>query len=144
MAVSTGALGPRKTTYLVGLAGLVFFTIGAVLLYLGYDFNRNAEQVRATVTGVEVDYSEDSTTYRPVVRFTDWNGVERSGTTFLGSANRNFEKGTRIDILYDRRDPTRVRMDSWMSIWGFGLAFLAGGVLILAFAAAVAGGNKWK
>ncbi len=131
MLRTIGDLEAPTAIRLTGLAGVVFLTIGLVLAGQSYNFSRNAAWASGTVVGLEVDYAADGTTYRPVVEFRDTSGNLWRGKAFLLSSGYDFETGTRLDILYDTRNPEAIRMDNWMELWGFGLVFVLAGVLIL-------------
>ncbi len=121
----------RILRWVFGIFGGFFLLAGAVLGYLSYDFYINSDPARGTVVDIEVNSSSDGTTYRPKVRFLDASGRKWVGTTFLSSSGYDFDIGERVDIRYDRRDPTSIRMDNWLELWGFATIFVVLGAVVI-------------
>jgi hypothetical protein len=109
--------------------GLIMLVIGGGLTYFTYDFMDNALPVQGQVMSVEVNSSDDGLTYRPTIRFVDFQGRKQTGITFLSSSNYDFRIGSNVDILYDTRDPQTLRMDTWIATWGIGLIILLGSIV---------------
>lgn len=124
--------------------GSIFFLVGAFLTYQTNDFMNNAVATRGTVIAVETIYSNDGTTYKPTFSYIDANGKRYESETFISSSSYNFSRGTLVDIMYDRRDPSEMRIDSWFSLWGFGFVFMAVGVapMVIGFFIGRAGRKK--
>lgn len=112
------------------IIGLGFLAAGIGLTITAYDFSENATSTTGAVVSVEVNYGENSTTYRPTIRFLDFAGRKQRSTTFLSSSNYNYDVGQKIDIIYDVRDPSKMRIDSWFAIWGLGFIFLVVGAVL--------------
>ncbi|MBL4873413.1 MAG: DUF3592 domain-containing protein [Rhodobacteraceae bacterium] len=127
MAKTKNAAGFIKIAF--GLMGLIFLVAGAILTFLAYDFMDNALPVSGRVTSVEVIAGDDSVSYKPTIRYVDSAGRKQSGQTFISSSNYNFAVGSSVNVLYDIRDPSSLRMDTWIATWGLGLIFLGGSVL---------------
>lgn len=112
--------------------GLVFLGVGAFLSYQTYDFMDNALPATGTVVSVEKSYSDDGgVTYKPTIRYIDWNQNKQRGETFLSSSGYNFPLGSKQNIYYDLRDPASIRLDSWFEIWGFGVIMMAASIIPL-------------
>lgn len=43
----------------------------------------------------------------------------------MSSSSYDFKVGSKVNILYDIRDPNNLRMDTWFATWGFGIILLA-------------------
>ncbi len=117
-----------KTTQSVrrvfGLLGFIFLLAGVGLMVSSFIFKSNALEATATVVSIEKNYSDEgSATYQPTFRFLDAEGSKHRAQTSMSSSGYNYKIGERVDILYDQRDPSNIRVDSWFSVWGFGAIF---------------------
>ncbi len=121
--------GVRIFTVIFRIMGMIFLVAGAILTFITYDFMNNALPVSGRVVSVEVITSGDSVSYKPTIRFVDWEGRKQSGQTFIPSSSYNFKIGSSVGILYDIRDPKSLRMDTWFATWGLGLIFLGASVI---------------
>ena len=121
--------GARVFKLIFRIMGLIFLIIGAILTFLTYDFMNNALPASGRVTAVEVITGDDSVSYKPTIRYLDWQNRKQSGQTFISSSSYNFDIGARVNFLYDVRNPELLRMDTWIATWGLGLIFLAGSVI---------------
>ncbi len=65
------------------IVGLTMLVIGGGLTYFTYDFMDDALPVQGRVMSVEVNSSDDGLTYRPTIRFVDFQGRKQTGITFL-------------------------------------------------------------
>ncbi len=111
--------------------GAVIMAVGAVLLFVTADFMSNAEPVIGTVVSIDIVTNNQSRTYRPTIRFLDNTGQKRRAQTFLASTSYNFDTGEKLDIFYDTRDPSSIRLNSWFSLWGMGIIFAATGLITI-------------
>ncbi len=131
---NNGTKGARIAAIFLLLFGLVFAVIGGAFNWFSYDFSKNAIATTGIVIDMEVSRSSGSgassggPTYKPTIGFIDQSGVKRSGQTFLSSSSYNYNLGAQVAILYDTRNPTSLRIDSWFALWGFGLIFLVVGL----------------
>ena len=115
---------------ILAFMALVFGGVGGAFTWFSYDFSDNAEATTGSVMSVARSYSDGSTTYKPTIAYVDWNGVKQSGETFLSSSSYNYSPGAQVEILYDLRDPSSLRINNWFALWGFGLIFLAVGIVL--------------
>ena len=53
------------------------------------------------------------------------------------SVSARYPVGTRVDVLYDQRDPSSARINGLIDIWGLTIAFSALGVVFLGIGIAV-------
>ncbi len=107
------------------ILGLVFFLVGAVLLFLTVSFMTDAQETTGRVTHVAVNYGDDSVTYKPTVEYRVGGRMYES-ESWLSSSSYDFDVGERVPVLYDPADPSRIRLNYFMELWGFPLIF--GGV----------------
>jgi len=127
---------PKVAVYILAFMAVIFTSVGGGFLYFTNDFVKNSVAVTGTVIDVSVSYSDNSTTYKPTISYVDAEGNKQTGRTFLSSSGYNFSRGSKVDILYDIRTPSDIRIDSWFALWGFPMIFLGVG-LLLAFIAMI-------
>jgi len=127
------AIIARKPSRFIGviftLFGLIFIGAGGALTYSTFNFMNNAMTTTGQVISVDSNSSDGGTTYKPTFAYVDNDGQQRQGTTFLSSSSYDFQVGSKMDILYDSRDFSAVRLTGWFNTWGFGILFMAAGVV---------------
>lgn len=125
--------------WIIVAVGLIIACVGAGFLYSSYTFLQTAVSATGTVLSVETTRErkrntdgdwEDSVTHQPTLRYTDADGVERQVKTSMRSSNYNFVVGSEVSIYYDPAAPENVRINDFMSNWGFGGIFLAFGLIL--------------
>ena len=129
--------GVAKLVRWVFLAvGLIFMSVGAWLIYGAYVFQQTAIIGMAEVLSVERIETRErdrdgdkktTVTYRPALAYDDHYGVARVGTPSLQSSTYNFAVGTEVEVAFYPDDPSEVRINDFLSNWGFGGAFFAFG-----------------
>ncbi len=117
---------------------------GGYLTKVAYTFNETAVEVLGTVISVEVNHSDDSTTYKPTFRFLDVQGRKYTVQTYISSSSYDYNVGQKVSILYDPNDPSNIRINSWFSIWGMGLILFVIGAVVLIIARANKGRKRIK
>jgi hypothetical protein len=115
--------------FLFRLMGLALLIGGGILTLVTYEFMDNALPATGSVVSVEVNYGDDSVTYKPTIRYVDHSGRKQRGETFLSSSNYDFRVGSKVNILYDTRNPEKLRMDTWFATWGFGIVFMMASII---------------
>lgn len=108
-------------TYITGFV-LLGFGIFSYLSTKGFMENAIA------VDGVVINSPGSDASMRPVVEFTDHNGVKRLHYASLRSDPPRFFKGEKVKILYnpnDPRYPVNAKIDSTFDVWGVAI-FLSG------------------
>lgn len=126
-----------------GSVGLTFFVIGLVWGAKRYALMRNG--VRATGTIAEVTSSQSSrtengrtlqsTSYYPEVKFTAADGKTYRFRGSTGSAVPEYEQGAKVNLIYDRSNPSVAQIADFEQFWLgplgvglFGFLFLVGGI----------------
>ncbi len=138
--VNRGASRQGKPFRLIVIAiGLLIACVGAGLLYSSYSFLQTAVSATGTVVSVETirerkrvtdgDW-EDSVTHLPTVRYTGADGVQREVETAMRSSAYNFAVGSEVSIYVDPAAPETVRINDFMSNWGFCGIFLGFGLIV--------------
>ena len=113
---------------LVGAAMLV----GASLWYLNTTrFLATAESAQGTVVDLKPSISGDSTTYRPVVRFTSRKGEPVDFTSSVGSNPPSYSRGDKVEVVYQPGSPQQARINGFFSLWGGPLILGAMSVIFL-------------
>ena len=109
------------------LVGLIFMSIGIVLLvvagYFVYD-HQQFEKTAVTVTGTVVDFhsyistSDNSSTtmYSPIFEY-EYEGKKYTYVSTSGSNVKEYEVDERIDIMVNPENPADVLVDSFMEKW---------------------------
>lgn len=131
--------GAAKFVRLIFLAvGLILATTGGWLTYGTYVFQQTAITTMAEVLSVERfekrerdrdGHMKTSITYQPTLAYDDQYGVARVGKPSLRSSTYNFAVGAEIEIAFDPDDPGKVRINDFLSTWGFGGFFLIFGLV---------------
>ena len=111
------------------LFSLVFFAVGAGILYANYSFMQNAEETVGTVIHVSINRDDDGTTYKPTVKFTV-DGRDYEAQSWMSSSGYDFSIGEKIPVLYDVDDPQSIRLNYFMEKWGFGGIFATIGAVM--------------
>jgi hypothetical protein len=75
------------------------------------------------------NFSQHTRVYRPVVRFTDRNGLQQEFISSSGSNPPGYKEGEKVEILYLAKEPQNAMINEFFSLWG-GSTILGGlGVL---------------
>ena len=100
--------------------------IGAFLLYRNTSlFVAEALRTEGTVVALARSRSSDSTTYRPVVHFTNQQGEIIEFISLTSSNPPSYSKGQQIEVLYYQNEPQKARINDFFSLWGASV-FLGG------------------
>ncbi len=126
----------KAVSVILWIVGLNMMLAGGYLTKAAYTFNKTAVEVLGTVISLEVNHSDDSTTYKPTIRFLDVQGQKHTVQTYISSSSYDYDIGQKVSILYDPDSPNNIRINSWFSIWGFGLILFVTGAVILIMARA--------
>ncbi len=120
------------------LMGLALVAFGAWQFYSSYSFQQTAVETTAKVLSVETvtrqergsdGYWKTTTTYAPMLQYTDLSGRAHVSTPNLPSSSYDFAIGSDIEVLYDATAPADVRISGFTSTWGFGSAIFLFGIL---------------
>jgi len=104
--------------YLFLILGIGLLT-GSLLIYRSTSsFLAEATHAEGTVVKLMESHSDNSTTYRPVVCFSDLNGNETVFVSSTGSYPPSYTKGEKVDVLYPKNRPQNAIINSFFSIWG--------------------------
>jgi len=90
-------------------------------------------------SGQVVDFvereSDDSTTYAPVVAFTDQQGNEIEFVSSTSSNPPSYRVGEYIEVLYAPQNPHDAQIDSTFSLWGGSIIMAVLGIIFLTISA---------
>lgn len=125
--------------WIILAAGLIFMCVGGGLLFSSYSFQQTAISTTATVLSVETKRTRKrasdgdwkvSVTHLPTLRYTDAIGVDRDVTPTFKSSTYDFAIGSTVDIFVDPDAPDTVRINDFMTNWGFGGIFFTFGLVL--------------
>jgi len=127
----------KVSKYLLPLIG-----IGLLIASFFFQQTTRAFLAHATKTeGVVVDlarsYSNQSTTFAPVVRFTSQDGIQTKFTSSHGSNPPSYHVGQKVQVFYDPADHYDARINTFMSLWGVSTIVGGIGTLLLAVSAGI-------
>lgn len=123
---------PRWVWWVVYALPLLFLLIGIGALVEAVLFSAGASRTVGLVVDVSVSRDSDGASYAPMIAYQSADGQTHTGVTHISSGNYDYARGDRVDILYDPADPEIVRIDSFFSLYGFGLIFaLVGGAFLV-------------
>lgn len=120
--------------------GGLFTLVGAWLLYGSYSFQQTAIITTAEVLSVEKFVSrkrdndgntKTSITYEPTLRYKDQYGSRHVDKPNLRSSSYNFPIGSEVEIAFNPDDPAELRINDFMSKWGFGGFFMLFGLVFM-------------
>lgn len=118
-----GNVNANKPRRKLGCA-FVLLPIGAIILlgvsiwytYTSYMFSSNGIEAQGTVVRLESSYSDGSTTYSPVFRYTI-NGQEYEYESVNSSSLPSNQVGDVETLLVDPNNPSKARQNSFWELW---------------------------
>jgi Protein of unknown function (DUF3592) len=138
--------------------GVIFGGVGVTIRLASRRLGGRAQRAHGTIVGFDTStpgatripgtrirmtgytgFAGSGPLYRPTVQFTTPDGTAVTATSPFGSNPRQGRVGDAVTVLYDRRNPQRVRVDAHSATGTcleaafilFGLAFAALGIVIL-------------
>ena len=132
------------------LIPLLFFVVGAVLLFLGIRnfvrtrrFVSRASSATGTVTDVKTSTNTSHSSggarvrrYRyPVVRFQTQDGRTVEFESETGTSSFSQGPGEQVEVIYDPLKPEEARIKTFMMLWFVPLIFCVVGFFVFAFGA---------
>ena len=109
----------------IAIIKYVFLLVGIGMLAGALSWYQNtqsfvAQALKAEGTVVELlrSSSSDSTTYRPVVHFSNQNGEQIEFTSSAGSNPPSYSKGEKVEVLYLPTEPQNAKINGFFSLWG--------------------------
>jgi hypothetical protein len=124
----------------------IYLIIGSIfsLVALGLDFGfyyfyssakeliDNGVHTKGVVIELATSRSKNSTTYAPVVEFTDRSGEKITFTSNVYSKPASYDVGENVEVLYPKNNPTDAEINSFGQLWFPTLLFgFLGGVFTL-------------
>lgn len=111
---------PRKlgcAFALLPISAVILLVVSVWYTYSSYMFYTNGVEVQGTVVRLESSHSSDSgTTYSPVFRYTV-SGQEYEYESVNSSSPPTHEVGEVTTLLYDPKDPSKARENSFWELW---------------------------
>jgi len=125
----------------VAICSLPFFGVGLYEAFENYGETVNFVRTEGTVAGNSYQtLTEDGVTsgfYLPEVEFLLADGRKIRFTDKAGSLPPDYEKGAKVDVLYDPKNPETARINSWKRVWLAPSIFMTVGLLPLIIAAVI-------
>src|SRR5262245_35485103 len=97
-------------------------------------FIRTAVRAEGTVVRLERYRSRNSSTYHPVIRFTDRNGENIEFVSSVGGTVVSYSRNERVEVLYLPHMPEGATLNTFSALWagpsiigGLGIIFFAVG-----------------
>jgi len=119
---------PRWVWSIIVAFPALFILIGLGFLADAVVFVSDAQGTQGQVVEIRRSYSDDGgVSYTPTIRYRRSDGRIFEAETNMASSGYNYDIGERVDILYAFDDPEEVRIDSFFSLYGIGLIFIAMG-----------------
>lgn len=104
-----------KYTFAVVGIGML---LGAFFLYKNTQaFLQSAVTTNGTVTEVVRSRSNNSTTYRPVVKFKTESGQLIEFTSSTGSSPASYARGEVVEVLYEADAPSKAKINGFFALW---------------------------
>jgi hypothetical protein len=118
--ITGGGNMAKKGVFLV--VGLIFFTVSGVFAFKSISFLNNSTEVDARVISVDSKIHTGkkmsrSVVYRPTFEFKDAQGRDVKATTSETSRNYRYSVGSTVKILYDKNDPTIIKIPGFVGLW---------------------------
>lgn len=99
------------------LISAILMLVGAVFLYRTIAFVNSAVKTTGVVTKIRTESGENGNTYIPTISFKDEHGKQHIAEPGFELARFNYRIGGPIPILYDPKNPTTFRIDSFTGTW---------------------------
>jgi len=103
----------------------IFLLVGALMLFGSFKFYSNTKdflEVAITAEGSVInfiaDYSNESSTYRPVFEFSTKNGEILNITSSSSSNPPSYSVGESVEVLYEEAYPSEAIINGYFSLWG--------------------------
>ena len=126
------------------MGGIGYVLVAGFFLTIGYAIFANSQTIRvdATVISSRSDTSTsyggtsrgiETTTYWYEFRYTDVDGMERTGRTFGVGTRTVFRTGDVLSVGYDPDDPSKLRIRNWFAGWRHQIVLLGLGLALIAY-----------
>ena len=136
--------GTRLFTAIFMLVGLGLMLVGGYAAMRTQEFLGDAASAEGTVVDLERSRSSDSTTYRPVVRFTTADGRPVEMVSSVGSNPPSYSVGERVGVLYNPELPEDAKLAGFFSLWFLPLLFTGLGAVFASIGLGVSLSAKVK
>ena len=108
--------------------------IGSFFLYKStQEFLVGARSAEGEVIDLVRSRSNDSTTYKPVVKFKTQEGMWIEITSSAGSNPPSYTRGETVEVLYHESFPEKGKINSFFSLWGALTIFAGLGAVFFLF-----------
>ncbi len=124
------------------MVGLPFFGYG---VYKVYDTNKKLQGAVET-EGIVVDndlqlFSDGTSSYVPVVKFTTETGESIRFTDGVGSIPPDFDEGETVKVVYQPENPREAYINTWFRLWFGSVIWLIIGAIPMIVGLVILGGS---
>lgn len=116
------------------LAAVVILGSGYFLvknIFIALTYKKTVGTVLSVRTLKSSGTSNSGTTYMPTVRYSIEGGRSISRQTYVASSMYNFNKGAKITVYYDLKEPHEFYISSFLTMWALQVGGFLVGLLIL-------------
>lgn len=112
---------------------LIFVIVGILLINKNLDFIKTAEKANGIVIekNKSVSTSENHVYYLTIKYITQDNQIQVAKTDLAYTSFVSPKVNQNVAIYYDPQDPTKIKIDSIFSIWGFPIFFVILGLILI-------------
>lgn len=104
--------------YVFSIIGFSLLGLAAYFFVSTQNFIDNAVSTNGIVIKLIESYSSDSTTYKPVVRYTPKGGESINFTSSSSSNPPSYHVNEEVTVLYNPENPMDAKIDGYFSLWG--------------------------
>jgi hypothetical protein len=117
--------------YFFFICSVVLIAISIWMIRRRLNVLHSGERSQGSVVDHEKRQSDDGTTYRPVFKFVDHNGVEHVITSNSGWSAPHPPLGTKVRVRYHRQNPVNAYIESFYHLWFWPLVLMGVAVVLL-------------
>lgn len=113
---------PKFVKYFFAFVGLTMLTIASFVFKSSLDFIENSKVTEGIVIdllSVQSSGSNNrSTTYAPLVQFTDNKGGQFEFVSSISSSPASYDIGENVEVIYHSKQPKEAKIKGFFAIWG--------------------------
>jgi len=89
------------------------------------NFLKTTQRAEATVIKIQKDEDNDGTTYKPIFKFTSYNGEDYMYTYPFGTSNNSWSIGDKATIAYAGDNPIKAGLVTYFGTFGWTIVLMA-------------------
>ncbi|WP_297474794.1 DUF3592 domain-containing protein [uncultured Photobacterium sp.] len=130
----------KKIKILFSIIGICFLIGSVFSSIITFDFIKATVIGSGEVIGLAESRSDNSSSYAPVVYFSDSNDIGYEFTSSVSSNPPSYQVGEFVEVMYLESNPNEAKINEFFSLWGlplilafFGMVFSSIGFGMLVF-----------